>query len=255
MLRYFNLFKKYNNTMIRSIIASDGSNVEYYIKNNLDKLKVNFFFPHPLGIYGNTILRNFIFEIRGVEIGSDINKEIDKLFEKAKDFYKIDTIFHSTHPNLDISCLWSKVHDIECSAEFFKGCKNVLDVGSGIGKFVLLASEFNKDTKFTGVEVYPVYYEVAKELQKRYPGNNDFINTDFCNIDMSEYDGAYIFNPFVMSREFQDSGKSKQHFIDSINKMKYGSKLVMNINIFDINHTDFKFVKRMGALYFFTKTK
>lgn len=234
-----------------SIKATRSSYVQYYINDCLVRLGVKF--------------HNAFSEANGLEINIDYLfndyldetkiKIVQKIFETAREYYKMDVIFHSSHPDLDVSCYWSKVHDINNSAQFFEGCKNVLDIGSGIGKFVLLASVFNKETNFTGVEVNPKFFNAALEIQKRYPGKNNFINTDFCNIDMSQYDGAYIFNPFCMSHEYQNSGKSKDHFIDSLNRMPNGSKLLMNINIFDIKHTDFKYIKRMGSLYFFTKVK
>ncbi len=81
------------------------------------------------------------------------------------------------------------------------GAKSILDIGSGTGKYCLVASAISK-ADFTGVEHRNYQVEIGNECAKRYGLTNcKFIADNILNIDFSAYDAFYIFNPFLEAKD------------------------------------------------------
>ena len=82
-----------------------------------------------------------------------------------------------------------------------EGAKNILDIGSGTGKFCLVASATTK-SNFTGVEHRAYQVEIGNECARRYGLSKcNFIADTILNIDFKEYDAFYIFNPFLEAKD------------------------------------------------------
>ncbi len=153
--------------------------------------------------------------------------QILHLADEAEYLSKVEETFDNCGFN-DRS-LWSHGRIVETAAKFFVGCSNVLDIGSGIGKFVIMASQFNKDTIFTGVEIDNKYYKISKSIKEHFKADKvKLIKDNFCNLDLSIYDGIYIFNPFHMSTNNHNSNESIKFFENILCTLNIGTKLAMN---------------------------
>lgn len=116
--------------------------------------------------------------------------------------------------------------------------KRILDIGSGVGKFCIAAAS-HVDAHFYGVEYRKSLVQVGKHIAKHYQLNNvTLLNANILDINFSDYDGFYIFNPFYENLEktkrLNDEVKLKaelyQVFLkytdDQLDKAKAGTKLV-----------------------------
>src|SRR5437867_10873273 len=73
----------------------------------------------------------------------------------------------------------------------------ILDIGSGVGKFCLIAGFFNPDIQLTGVEQRHYLAEQANEvLQKLQLKNVHFINSNITTISFRNFDHFYYYNSF-----------------------------------------------------------
>lgn len=73
---------------------------------------------------------------------------------------------------------------------------NILDIGSGAGKFCLIGAACTSG-HFTGVEQRPELHRVAAELCRRSGLTNvQFIQANITEMDFSGYSGFYFYNPF-----------------------------------------------------------
>lgn len=73
----------------------------------------------------------------------------------------------------------------------------ILDVGSGTGKFCLVGASSN-NAHYTGVEHRKYFVEIAQNIANKYViPNARFIHADILSIDFRSYDAFYIFNPFL----------------------------------------------------------
>ncbi|MFC1728039.1 class I SAM-dependent methyltransferase [Nanoarchaeota archaeon] len=95
--------------------------------------------------------------------------------------------------------------------EFFKKInlgkyKHFLDLGSGDGRVVLIASLF---TKATGIELDKELFEKSIELNKKLGLNGEFIHDDFMGVDLSGYDFLYIFPDKCFYMAFEDKLKKE----------------------------------------------
>jgi SAM-dependent methyltransferase len=74
----------------------------------------------------------------------------------------------------------------------------VLDVGSGAGKFCIEAARVVPSAQFVGVELRPHLVRVATRLAAAANVTNArFIHGDALDLDWSEYDAFYFYNPFA----------------------------------------------------------
>lgn len=77
-----------------------------------------------------------------------------------------------------------------------KGKQAVLDLGSGAGKFCLVAAA-NSDAIITGVEQRENLVQLSRKLAAKYQVLNvNFIHDDLQNIGFGSYDAFYFFNSF-----------------------------------------------------------
>ena len=84
--------------------------------------------------------------------------------------------------------------------------KNFLDLGSGDGRVVLIASLF---TKATGIEYDRELHEKAEEIKKKLGINAELINGDYMDYDLGKYDIIFI-NPDKNFKEIE--GKLMKEF-------------------------------------------
>lgn len=99
--------------------------------------------------------------------------------------------------------------------------KNFLDLGSGDGKVVLIASLFGVDS--TGIEFDSKLVEVGVNIQKELGLNAKFIAGDFLKHDISKYDLIFI-NP---DKGFENKIEDKL-----LKEMNPNAKLFVYNNIF-----------------------
>jgi hypothetical protein len=133
------------------------------------------------------------------------------------------------NPKYNRAGYWSYQDVIDLTAPFFKGCHSVLDIGSGVGKFCLLSGAASPEIKFTGVELKDEFWAESIRILEHFDIKNvEFLNEDFRSIDLSPYDGFYIFNPFCMTLKTRtDALECEQTFLKGLAKTKIGTKLVM----------------------------
>jgi predicted RNA methylase len=92
---------------------------------------------------------------------------------------------------------WTPVRVALEAADLLKqaGAKTVLDVGSGVGKFVVVA-RLASGLDMTGVEQRPRLVNAARDAAGRYRAPATFICDRIEHIDPHVYDAFYFFNPF-----------------------------------------------------------
>lgn len=142
---------------------------------------------------------------------------------------------------VDIAGAWSNSDAAVYSSNLIKGCKKVIDIGSGTGKFCLIAAKLNPDIHFTGVEISEKYWEESIRLKDILGITNvNFLLQDYKDVDIINFDGIYIFNPFVMSKKdpygmkFQFGRRQDKEYFEYVKKFKAdlykanaGTKLIM----------------------------
>ncbi len=93
---------------------------------------------------------------------------------------------------------WTPVDVAKKAVEFLCGSegKSILDLGSGTGKFCLIAAA-NVEIKITGVEQRENLVQISRKLAAKFHLQNlNFIHDDLNNLDFSNYDAFYFFNAF-----------------------------------------------------------
>ncbi len=94
---------------------------------------------------------------------------------------------------------WTPLDVALCAAEFLATSANerVLDIGSGIGKFCLVAGYHKPQAKFYGVEQRKSLIDYAIDVGKRFGLSNvRFIHGNFTELDFRQFDNFYFFNAF-----------------------------------------------------------
>lgn len=123
---------------------------------------------------------------------------------------------------------------ISCSSNLLGDCKDVLDIGSGIGRYCILSSIKNKDVKYSGVEINKERYECSVNIKNQFRDLNvSFINDNFLNIDISRYDMFFVYSPFNMYLSSNYEGQKLEAKIseyydlifDRFSKLKKGIRL------------------------------
>lgn len=77
------------------------------------------------------------------------------------------------------------------------GGKNILDIGSGTGKFCIVAGHFFPEFIFTGVEQRKTLIDEAIIAQNATNTKNvKFIHANFNELNMDTYDHFYFYNSF-----------------------------------------------------------
>lgn len=96
------------------------------------------------------------------------------------------------------SCFWTPVRVAVRAAELLvtNPTSRVLDVGSGVGKFCIVGAAATGAT-FTGVEHRARFVSVARRVADAFGVTSArFQCATFDALDMNDFDGIYLFNPF-----------------------------------------------------------
>ena len=117
-----------------------------------------------------------------------------------------DAVFDDLYPEhiKDLSQMhWTPVDIAKKASEFLgnPGAR-VLDIGSGVGKFCIVAGFLNPETTFYGIEQRKelfAFAETAKEVIN-LPSVH-FINGNLTELDFKDYDHFYFFNSFYENIE------------------------------------------------------
>lgn len=82
------------------------------------------------------------------------------------------------------------------ASEWLSKNDQVLDIGSGVGKFCTIGALTNK-VQFTGVEIRKNLHQEAIMVKGKLQLENlVFINEDIINIDFNQYSSFFYYNPF-----------------------------------------------------------
>ena len=113
----------------------------------------------------------------------------------------VDSVFDDVYP-LEMravsSSFWTPVCVAVRAADLLVHGKSnrILDVGSGIGKFCIVGGASTR-AAFVGVEQRPYFVRVAEEARRRLGVQSaQFIEGSFDDVDVTDFDGIYFFNPF-----------------------------------------------------------
>ena len=93
---------------------------------------------------------------------------------------------------------WTPEEVVQTAIDWLKldAESKVLDIGSGVGKFCLLAAE-KSEANFTGIEIRKHLVEEAKRLQDILQINNcKFIHSDIKEIDFQQFNTFFYYNSF-----------------------------------------------------------
>lgn len=103
---------------------------------------------------------------------------------------------------------WTPVEVAVLAAGFLaeqRGAR-ILDIGSGIGKFCLVAAQHYPDSHFSGVEQREKLVRLARKAQKSIgTENTTFVHGNFTQLDLNQFDHFYFYNSFyenLVDREF-----------------------------------------------------
>lgn len=140
--------------------------------------------------------------------GKVINMSENTLVLK-ENYLRSDTDFNELYPP-DIQMLarrhWTQI-DIAQQAATFLACDGgkILDIGSGVGKFCLAAAYYAPHAQFFGVEQrkYLINHALRAQQLLGVP-NATFINANFTQLDLQEYDHFYFFNSFYENLDDMD---------------------------------------------------
>lgn len=118
------------------------------------------------------------------------------------DFFSSDAVFdllYSLRAQQLSSIHWTPVEVAKRAAFHLTGGegKNILDIGSGVGKFCLVAGHFFPAHVFHGVEQRKALVNEAIIAQKATGILNvNFTHANFNEIEMDSYDHFYFYNSF-----------------------------------------------------------
>jgi SAM-dependent methyltransferase len=119
-----------------------------------------------------------------------------------EDRYNSDVLFNSLYP-VSIQVLssqhWTPVDISKKAAHFLatESCENILDIGSGVGKFCLVAAHKTPRAHYFGVEQRKSligHAENAKNIL--HLQNVSFIHGNFTQLDFKRFDHFYFYNSF-----------------------------------------------------------
>ncbi len=108
---------------------------------------------------------------------------------------------------------WTPVDIAKKAISFLRdqGCTSVLDLGSGAGKFCLVAAAVCPDIQVTGVDQRRNLIQNSRKISERSGLKNlTFIQGDLNQLDFRPYDGFYFFNSFEENINPKDALDSEQ---------------------------------------------
>lgn len=122
--------------------------------------------------------------------------------QNENSWFETDAQFHDLYP-LPIRLLavrhWTPLHVTQRVVQYLtpRGDENVLDIGSGVGKFCLAAAFAAPSACFFGIEQrrdLVDHAEAARKELRLY--NSRFIHGNFTQLDFKLFDHFYFYNSF-----------------------------------------------------------
>lgn len=121
---------------------------------------------------------------------------------QADQWFISDLQFHKLYPQTthhQANMHWTPLHIARKAAAFLAVSNgvNILDIGSGAGKFCLAAAHYQPNASFTGVEQRAELVNYAEAARQQAGLSNvSFVHGNITGIDFSRYDHFYFFNSF-----------------------------------------------------------
>ena len=148
-----------------------------------------------------------------------------------KNWFESDLVFNSLYPKPIQEVAekhWTPINVAKKAAAFLATSEDVkvLDIGSGSGKFCLVAAHGHPLTTFYGVEQRQNLVDLSTELAKELELENlTFICDNICNIDFEKYDHFYFYNSFYENvpgtQKIDSSIKYSEDLYDYYNRYLY----------------------------------
>jgi tRNA G46 methylase TrmB len=104
---------------------------------------------------------------------------------------------------------------IQLASDFLSVHPNceILDIGSGIGKFCLMAALRHPKARFTGIEYRESFVQLSEQLRILFELNNvSFVCKNILSVSLHQFNGFFIFNPF---HEHRNSSSRMTDFFDN----------------------------------------
>jgi SAM-dependent methyltransferase len=150
----------------------------------------------------------------------------------SQSWYNSDQVFDELYPE-KIQRLsdrhWTPVDVARRSAVFLADApgKRVLDIGSGIGKFCLIAAQLFPLVSFFGVEQREELYRYAIAAQQATGVKNvSFLHENLTDTDLNSYDNFYFYNSFFENLDEQDT--IDDQYDHSVNRYVYYTRYLFN---------------------------
>lgn len=128
------------------------------------------------------------------------NKRIQSCFAS-------DLQFHQLYPealHAQANMHWTPLHIARRAADYLAAGQqaNILDIGSGSGKFCLAAAYYQPAAKYTGIEQREELVLAAEQARDMLGLQQvSFIHGNLLALDLSAYDHFYFFNAFFENLE------------------------------------------------------
>lgn len=122
-------------------------------------------------------------------------------------WFESDNFFNSLFPTaiqLAAKKHWTPLEVAKKAAEFLaiNPKETVLDIGSGAGKFCLIAAHFYPEVQFVGAEQREDLVILSNELKDQLGLKNvEFIHENITNLDFKKYSHFYFYNAFYENIE------------------------------------------------------
>ena len=115
--------------------------------------------------------------------------------------------------------------------------KTLLDLGSGDGVAVIIASLFFKHCY--GIEIDKDFFELSKKMKKKLEiANVTFIHNDFFNIDFSKYNILFIAPDKEFTLKLENKLAKELNGILIVYSSVFQPKTLKQINHFKTHHFD-----------------
>jgi len=155
-----------------------------------------------------------------------------------------DTQFHHLYPAAIESLAvrhWTPLHVTQRVVQYLtpSGDDNVLDIGSGVGKFCLAAACSAPSAHFFGIEQRGDLVEHAENACKKLGlSNTRFIHGNFTQLDFKLFDHFYFYNAFyenlIDTDKIDDSidysvelyNYYNRQLYNKLKEMRYGTRVV-----------------------------
>jgi len=166
-------------------------------------------------------------------------KSLDKKFNEIKEYYKEVDKKRLKNRNLIISTKYGVFGPSDCCAIFdlfgmlqLEKYKNFIDLGSGDGRVVLIASLF---TKATGYETDKKLNNLAKKARKDLQLIADFKTEDYFKENLTKYDCSFIYPDKPNDEKFKKKILSELNGMLIVYKIYFPRYLKKVISFIDDN--------------------